>query len=122
MAPQTFFADQSGLQVGHRRWIGSTNCRTGWPSIGISPRRASGDPRRTPGLHLRTTHALGGLRALTGKQIDNFPQAFTHLPLIDAAITLDEALNRRQATVGRLGLLTARSATPIGARSRRRSW
>ena len=22
MAPRTFFADQSGLQVGHRRWIG----------------------------------------------------------------------------------------------------
>ena len=32
--------------------------------------------------------------ALSGAQIGNFPQAFTHLALVDAAITLDEALDR----------------------------
>jgi pentatricopeptide repeat protein len=37
--------------------------------------------------------------ALTGEQVGNFPQAFTHLSLIDAALTLDAALDSRHRRI-----------------------
>ena len=55
--------------------------------------------------------------ALTGAQIGNFPQAFTHLSLIDAALTLDAALDRRAETSGNGRRPAALTVAAMGART-----
>jgi GH15 family glucan-1,4-alpha-glucosidase len=55
--------------------------------------------------------------AATGEQIGNFPQAFTHLSLIDAALTLDAALDRRSGPSANGQLHAVLTAAAMGARS-----
>jgi GH15 family glucan-1,4-alpha-glucosidase len=55
--------------------------------------------------------------ALTGEQIGNFPQAFTHLSLIDAALTLDAALDRLPGMSHNGQRSTGPTIAAMGARS-----
>ncbi|MET1034402.1 MAG: glycoside hydrolase family 15 protein [Arthrobacter sp.] len=59
------------------------------------------DARLTFGKMLTYANHLGLYSeevSLTGEQLGNFPQAFTHLALIDAAITLNDRLNAGPGT------------------------
>ena len=55
--------------------------------------------------------------ALNGDQIGNFPQAFTHLSLIDAALTLDAALDRQAEASGNGRRPAALTVAALGART-----
>jgi hypothetical protein len=53
----------------------------------------------------------------SGDALGNFPQAFTHVGLINAALTLERALEGREPLVGRA--TTVRLARPANAAAAR---
>jgi hypothetical protein len=59
---------------------------------------------------LRRVPVLRGDRA-HGEQLGNFPQAFTHLSLINAAITLNRELDRRKAHPERVAAIEQMAAS-----------
>jgi hypothetical protein len=59
---------------------------------------------------------------LSGVQVGNFPQAFSYLALVDAAITLDEVRSGSLPMTGRAcmrsGLAASSPRSPTGSRGR----
>ena len=70
---------------------------TTWTAIALAESGKLNEARLTFEKMLTYASPLGLYSeeiALTGEQIGNFPQAFSHLSLISAAIELDRALNQ----------------------------
>jgi hypothetical protein len=88
--PSPLTGDPSNAELG-QRWRPQTF------AVDIAPRFDCG---REP--HEAQISVDGGSEkvALTGEQIGNFLQAFTHLRLIDAALSLNDALDRGVAPAG----------------------
>jgi GH15 family glucan-1,4-alpha-glucosidase len=106
-----YFADRCGIQAGHERPAfvqlrgseGTFSLCT-FTYVNALARGGQLDRARLIFEKLLTYANHVGLYSEeispTGEQIGNFPQAFTHLAMIDAAITLDTQLDLQQA--GRL--------------------
>ena len=94
--------DPKASPDGLRGSEGTFSLCTGWYIDALTRSGRLDDARLTYEKMLTYGNHLGLFSeeiALTGEQLGNFPQAFTHLALINAAINLNHQLDQRQTAV-----------------------
>ena len=94
--------DPKASPDGPRGSEGTFSLCTGWYVDALTRSGRLDDARLTFEKMLTYGNHLGLFSeeiGITGEQLGNFPQAFTHLALINAAINLDHQLDQRRTVI-----------------------